>query len=798
PQPIPDLHGERNLSLAGHDTLHTETVKRVALGVKKWSGEEGVIRPWRRRGWGVLLLLLVSVGTGRGEAGHELSFYPSFYPQEVKISVLDRGAAAPLLAKKSLHAYIGRDPFASGSAPAHVAYAPSFGSYVVLTYARPTAAYVDAPSRCAGAARVLRALAATRTDVVVHPYPVTPYHGDYVQHVDLAVALRKKLEQEAPGVGPRVRAPAKLAEALRSAGVRVVDAEADAVLEEIPLHDLLAAQTTSLNGWSAPPWGKHGWFHAALLLMGTGADPTARRQAREAMSQRASGELGSAVDRVNVERKLVSLLARGCDRAVLGYTLRREAYNTDYSDGVENLAYDAQAGLGSGMFLRTVKLKDFPWNGWLHLGTEAKPTSAWNPMGGFADPTGRIIWLAAGDPAFLPAPRASDWVANRVRPLSLESPGLPIEVPADALSPDRSTGVLRAVGSGARAQTRIVYRALGSTFHDGAKLSSADLLYPFAFGVRWGGKDPAIDRAIAELRTRLVGLRVARIDTEMKVFGDVQVMYEFPQVEVYLRGALDPGETPTIAPPWSALPWQLTVALEEAVIRGLAAFSEEEAKRRGVPWLDLVRDRKLRETVVSVADGFERRGWVPEAVRGLVSVDQARQRWASLKRFARKQGHLLLTNGPYQLASWTEDAVVLAAFRDFSYPLGVGAYDRFALPVRAFVGRSEQRGDRLEIEAEVERITKFERSYKIVREPFRRAPAGEIAQEPVPVAHFVAVGPGDEVAAVGTSSELDGNTLIVDLRGRLKLGAYRVTLALALNGNLVNPEVKVVPYRVGD
>jgi hypothetical protein len=113
------------------------------------------------------------------------------------------------------------------------------------------------------------------------------------------------------------------------------------------------------------------------------------------------------------------------------------------------------------------------------------------------------------------------------------------------------------------------------------------------------------------------------------------------------------------------------------------------------------------------------------------------------------------------------------------------------------VGRTEQRGDRLEIEVEVERITKFERSYKIVREPFRRAPAGEIAQEPVPVAHFVAVGPGDEVAAVGTSSELDGNTLIVDLRGRLKPGAYRVTLALALNGNLVNPEVKVVPYRVG-
>jgi hypothetical protein len=275
-------------------------------------------------------------------------------------------------------------------------------------------------------------------------------------------------------------------------------------------------------------------------------------------------------------------------------------------------------------------------------------------------------------------------------------------------------------------------------------------------------------------------------------------MYEFPQVEVYLRGALDPAETGAVAPPWSALPWQLTVALEEVVARGLAAFSEAEARRRGVPWLDLVRDRKVREAVVSVAEGFERRGGVPEALRGLVSVDQGRQRWASLRRFARKHGHLLLTNGPYQLASVTADTAVLSVFRDFSYPLGVGAYDRFAIPVRAFVARAEQRGDRIEVEAEVERVTKFERTHRIAREPFRRAPAGEIAQEPVPVVHYVVVGPGDEVAAVGASSELHGNALVVDLRGRLKPGSYQVTLALALNGNLVDSEVKVVPYRAAD
>jgi hypothetical protein len=38
----------------------------------------------------------------------------------------------------------------------------------------------------------------------------------------------------------------------------------------------------------------------------------------------------------------------------------------------------------------------------------------------------------------------------------------------------------------------------------------------------------------------------------------------------------------------------------------------------------------------------------------------------------------------------------------------------------------------------------------------------------------------------------------VDLGGKLAPGAYRVMLALALNGNLVNPEVKVVAYRVAE
>ena len=116
-----------------------------------------------------------------------------------------------------------------------------------------------------------------------------------------------------------------------------------------------------------PPWLKEGWFHAHALYARSVTDAGAQSAIGEVFARRVKGGYTSAIERVNLERRLVSLLTRGCERAPIGYTLRREAVNDSYSEGVENVGYDTQAGLGSGVFFRTVKLKDFPWNGWLRV-----------------------------------------------------------------------------------------------------------------------------------------------------------------------------------------------------------------------------------------------------------------------------------------------------------------------------------------------------------------------------------------------------------------------------------------------
>jgi hypothetical protein len=94
--------------------------------------------------------------------------------------------------------------------------------------------------------------------------------------------------------------------------------------------------------------------------------------------------------------------------------VKREYFNVDSSAGIENIAYDSLNGLNSPMFIRAVKLKDFPWNGWLALGIDAAPAVAWNPIAGFTDNFGRLMWSAVGDPALIPSPYDSGWMLNRI------------------------------------------------------------------------------------------------------------------------------------------------------------------------------------------------------------------------------------------------------------------------------------------------------------------------------------------------------------------------------------------------
>ena len=70
------------------------------------------------------------------------------------------------------------------------------------------------------------------------------------------------------------------------------------------------------------------------------------------------------------------------------HKVRREYFNAEFSKGVENIAWDSQTGFNSAICLRTVKLKDFPWNGWLRLGIAGRPAYQHVGDGGLFDNLG--------------------------------------------------------------------------------------------------------------------------------------------------------------------------------------------------------------------------------------------------------------------------------------------------------------------------------------------------------------------------------------------------------------------------
>jgi len=639
---------------------------------------------------------------GVAHAGHEFPFYPSFYPQEITVEALDARAAAQRLAKGTLHAYAG--PLETDLAKT-VAVA-SLGGYVVAKLDR---------DGCAAARGLKQALP---KGAVWHPYPVTPFHADYLHHADRAEAARATAEKK----------------------------QTKAQIEVVDLSALMAKAGVQ----PGPPWVRQGWFHAYLLLAPAVTDVRIETAARRLMR----GDYRSLEERIELERSLVALLQSGCERVVLGYTVRREHYAVEYSAGVENVGYDALGGLASPIFPRTVKLRDFPWNGWLNVAAPAAPSSAWNPLGGgFGDAFGRLVWSALSDPAFLPAPHGSGWIENRVS-ASVEKGERPFAVPQDALF------------SGKTASTRIVYRVRNSAFHDGTSMSFADVVHAYAFA------------SPEQLR----GVRLLRVETEILAFGEDKLSYEVPVIEVYLDAAAD-GDAAIVAPPWTTLPWHLRALLEEGARRGYFKLSE----------VDPVRNAPNVQRLGVLARELEERAHVPPALMSHVNAEEARSRYRRLREFHAAHGHWLVTNGPYLLSRWDGTKAVLGVFRDPTYPKGLGSFNPYAVPLKAHVTRIERRGDGALVHTEAEWLERLGRDTRIVRGSFAQRLAERLTgagAPPAPVCHYLLVRRDGGIAAAGAVRAGAEGTC----RLQLKPPGHRLMVAAVLEESAANAPIKIVPW----
>ena len=171
---------------------------------------------------GVLILagaVAAIVTLARG--GHEVPIYPSFYPHEIEIRTLAPDQAADALLRGTIQAQLGTRPHLSGPLPDRIRAIESLGAFVVV-HVNPQS-HLAADEACAAVKRVARQ-AAEANGVVPHPYPVTPFHGDYLHHADRIEAT--STAQDTP--------PAKV--------------------EVVELDALMVGARKGYRGWSEPPW----------------------------------------------------------------------------------------------------------------------------------------------------------------------------------------------------------------------------------------------------------------------------------------------------------------------------------------------------------------------------------------------------------------------------------------------------------------------------------------------------------------------------------------------------------------
>ena len=167
---------------------------------------------------------------------------------------------------------------------------------------------------------------------VFHPYPVTPYHADYLHHLDRIEAVGGGWGEAALRQRRTCGAKGPLAETIVAHRWRHAADAGDIVIEEVPVEDLLAAAGVQLDGWSGPPWIREGWFHAYRLLA-PGLEAAEREAVEQAYEPLIRGETRSIAEHVDLERRLVAALVGPCRRLVVGYVPRLEFLNERVSGG---------------------------------------------------------------------------------------------------------------------------------------------------------------------------------------------------------------------------------------------------------------------------------------------------------------------------------------------------------------------------------------------------------------------------------------------------------------------------------
>ncbi len=318
-----------------------------------------------------------------------------------------------------------------------------------------------------------------------------------------------------------------------------------------------------------------------------------------------------------------------------------------------------------------------------HLWVYTERTT-WNPVGGFGDVYSSDIYRNVVDASVLNHPFTGIPMAFRAE-FEVESagPGAKLDVPADAYLWDTAAKTWAAVGDGVQATSKVTYdftKFFQSTYHHGAQITPADLIYTIAQGYEF-----AYDEERVQIETALGVTQRPYFET----FRGISLLDD-DRLEVYVDyWHFEPNYIASYANIGGlSTPWELLVAMDEVVFTDRqAAYTDTTASRFNVPWLSLVTESDAR-LVRRVLQEYIRAKTVPEGFftlgeRQLVTEEDAVARYQAAVDWFETTNMLVISNGPFFLSRYDAPAqfAELTAFREPNYPFTSADWN-FGVPQR--------------------------------------------------------------------------------------------------------------------
>ena len=336
---------------------------------------------------------------------------------------------------------------------------------------------------------------------------------------------------------------------------------------------------------------------------------------------------------------------------------------------VEGVINDLGAGIPSRFTPINVKTNDEE----LSIGVKQIYQGAWNPIMGLTDTYSRQIWGIISDPITFKHPFTGETFPVRAQ-WEVETSGLnkKINVPTEAKMWNPTVQKWENVSTETFATSKVTFDFKFSNWHNGEVMDMNDILHSLYFTIEWGTQIDEEDKTFDTEFTPRAAQSIQTIVAINQIDEDT--------VEVYVNyWHFNENEIAEWAAMWSPVPWELTAAMEKAVMDGKVSFSRSGATSKSVNWLSLIVPNDA-QIIKEYLKEFRENKFVPNSLKQSQKQQQYfDDRFDSSINWIEKKNHAVISNGPFYLETYSPESrtIQVKAFEDNSYPFEIGTWSKF-------------------------------------------------------------------------------------------------------------------------